>query len=81
VGLPDLPKRLLQTSGKETSLLQGLLSQTESEGSVNDLFRYRDLLIGLKNNPLCPPDKLSWIEEELKKIERRLNYEVRDDKG
>ena len=48
---------------------------------MKDLFRYRDLLIGLKDNPLCPPDKLVWIEEELKKVERRLKYEVGDDKS
>lgn len=41
---------------------------------MNELFRYRDLLIGLKNSPLLPPDKQAWIEEELAKIERRLKW-------
>jgi len=56
-----------------------LLPDTESEAIVKDLFRYRDLLIGLRESPLLPPEKLEWIKKELELVERRLKYEVENE--
>ena len=46
---------------------------------MKDLFRYRDLLIGLRESPLLPPEKLEWIKKELELVERRLKYEVENE--